>query len=57
MTVYHTELTSAGYLRTSVAFQKLRCIVRKLPPKRKFNSFTKVAPGIDKGLEGVARAA
>ena len=57
MTVYHTDITSEGYVRASVAIRKLGCIVRKLPPKRKFNSFTVSGQGADKGLEVVAWAA
>ena len=38
MTVGHTDISSEGYVRASIAIQKLACIVRKLPPKRKFNS-------------------
>jgi hypothetical protein len=59
MTVCHTDITSEGYVRTSVAIRKLGCIVRKLPPKRKFNSFTVSgsSQGADKGLEVVAWAA
>jgi hypothetical protein len=44
-------------VRASVAIQKLGCIVRKLPPKRKFNSSTVSRQGADKGLEAVAWAA
>jgi hypothetical protein len=57
MTVCHTDITSEGYVRASVAIRKLGCIVRKLPPKRKFNSFTVAGQGTDKGLEVVAWAA
>jgi len=60
MTVCHTDITSItseGYVRASVAIQKLGCIVRKLPPKRKFNSFTVSGQGADMGLEVVAWAA
>jgi hypothetical protein len=56
MTVCHTDITSEGYVRASVAIQKLACIVRKLPPKRKFNSSTVAIPGIDKDLQEVAWA-
>jgi hypothetical protein len=56
MTICHTDITSEGYVRASVATQKLACIVRKLQPKRKFNSSTVATPGIDKDLQEVARA-
>ena len=56
MTVCHTDITSEGYVRASVAIQKLACIVRKLLPKRKFNSSTVAIPGIDKDLQEVACA-
>jgi hypothetical protein len=56
MTVCHTDITSEGYVRASVALQKLACIVRKLLPKRKFNSSTVSTPGVDQDLEVVAWA-
>jgi hypothetical protein len=55
--VYHTKLTGDGDLRAAVGMQKLCCIVRKLPPKRKLNSSANAALGIDRGLEGFTRAA
>jgi hypothetical protein len=33
-----TDVPHEGYLHASIAIQKLRCIVRKLLSKRKFNS-------------------
>ena len=58
MTVCHTDITSEGYVRASVAIQKLGCIVRKLLPKRKFNSYTvsTSTQGVDQDLEVVAWA-
>jgi hypothetical protein len=57
MTVCHTDITSEGYVRASVAIRKLGCIVRKLPPKRKFNSSTVSRQEAGKGLKVVAWAA
>jgi hypothetical protein len=56
MTVCHTDITSEGYVRASVAIQKLGCIVRKLLPKRKFNSSIVSTQGADTGPEVVAGA-
>ena len=56
MTACHTDITSEGYVRASVTIQKLACIVRKLLPKRKFNSSTVSAQGVDQDLEVVAWA-
>jgi hypothetical protein len=50
MTISHTDITSEGYVRASVAVQKLACIVRKLPPKRKFNSPLIAIQGADRGM-------
>ena len=54
MTVCHTDITSEDYVRASVAIRKLGCIVRKLLPKRKFNSYTVSSQGVDQDREVVA---
>jgi hypothetical protein len=45
----YTDSPGEGYLRFSDATEKVRCIVRKLPSKRKLNSSSQRITAADQG--------